>query len=263
MNTAALVRRVGGTGRPVDTVAFGRAPVRVARSQSRRLLETILAAIRRKHYVAESRVTRALPDRLRRFAELDDAAAVGSRRLEIGSGDRPEPGFIHVDSDRLAHHVEFFAVADRIPLPSQWAAEVRAVHVLEHVHPSRLTVTLAEWHRVLAPGGRVVVHVPDSAALMRAYLEAPIERRWSLVGALLGMYANPEVMRPEDLRHPADHQILFDSELLICMLEEAGFIDVQDVSADVRDVHSEGWASVLPQISIIVSATKTATGSPP
>ena len=53
------------------------------------------------------------------------------------------------------------------------------------------------------------------------------------------------------------------AHILICMLEEAGFIDVQDVSADVRDVHSEGWASVLPQISIIVSATKTATGSPP
>jgi len=36
-----------------------------------------------------------------------------------------------------------------------------ASHVLEHVPYTDLEATLTEWHRVLMPGGKLIVAVPD------------------------------------------------------------------------------------------------------
>jgi hypothetical protein len=100
------------------------------------------------------------------------------------------------------------------------------------------------------------VHVPDSAALMRAYLQSAPERKWSLIGALLGMYANPGVHRPEDLSEPPDHHVLFDARLLRDVLADADFVDIVDRSQNEVDVHTEGWRSLVKQISIIVEARR-------
>jgi hypothetical protein len=97
---------------------------------------------------------------------------------------------------------------------------------------------------------------------MRAYLDAGPATKWSLIGALLGMYANPAVRSPAELVRPADHQVLFDLELLQTVLENAGFADVCDLSTGAADIHTEGWAPLVAQISLIVSASKPPESAP-
>jgi SAM-dependent methyltransferase len=179
------------------------------------------------------------------------------RRVEIGSGFRPQPGYFHIDTDSLAPHVEAFAPAWNLPLPNDWADEILAIHVLEHVHPRRLQQTLSEWHRVLRPGGCVRIHVPDSRALMEAFLQAgDSAQKWPLIGAILGMYASPAVSAPEQLEANADHQVLFDAPLLIDLLRASGFSEVADRTQDMADVHTAGWESLIPRISLVLVATK-------
>ena len=84
---------------------------------------------------------------------LDDPSAVGSTRLEIGGGPHAQRGFLHVDIDPGAHHLEWVAPAWNLPMPDAWATEIVAVHALEHIPPPRLVETLQEWRRVLVPGG--------------------------------------------------------------------------------------------------------------
>jgi predicted SAM-dependent methyltransferase len=117
--------------------------------------------------------------RLRHLAELlarpvrrRRELARGTRRVEVGSGGSPQPGYLHIDLDPGSPHLEYVAPADRLPLPDGWADELLASHVLEHVEPRRLRATLREWRRVLRPGGTVVIHTPDSDRLMRRWLEA-------------------------------------------------------------------------------------------
>ena len=94
----------------------------------------------------------------------------------------------------------------------------------------------------LAPGGVMRVHVPNSPALMDAYLAAEDDsRRWMLSGALLGMYGSPAIRGPEDIPSDADHQILFDRPLLFAALQEAGFVDLEDLTETVSDRHTDGW----------------------
>jgi hypothetical protein len=70
------------------------------------------------------------------------------------------------------------------------------------------------------------------------------------------MYANADVCRPHELTGPPDHHVLFDDELLCEVLAGAGFADIEDRSDREAEAHTEGWAPVVSQISLIFQARK-------
>jgi predicted SAM-dependent methyltransferase len=161
-----------------------------------------------------------------------------------------------VDLDPFAWHVEAVAPAWRLPFPDNWADEIVAVHSLEHVHPRFLLPTLTEWHRVLRPGGRLRVHVPNSPRIMQRFMEAPRDAKWALMGAILGMYCSPDTTTPAHLAWPSDHQILFDTELLRWAMETAGYSDAVDVTSKLADIHTEAWKDLVSDFSLIFEARK-------
>lgn len=236
--------------------------VHPAVQRARRLVKesrgTVGAAIRRaaSRDGFQSGATGALSSHLLRSLDERLMPSPGSRRIEIGSGNRPQPGYIHVDTNRSALHVEFFAQAWDLPFADDWAEELLAIHVLEHIPPRLLAVSLAEWHRVLQPDGQLRVHVPNSPALMRAYLEGRPDHRWSIAGALLGMYCDAAVRRPEEISARPDHHVLFDRDLLSDVLLSAGFVDLEDRSDRETDVHTEAWSPVVRPFSLIFRARK-------
>jgi hypothetical protein len=224
----------------------------------RRIPHWALRSVRRRYYCDGwgSVVVGALPEAVRRATGLDDLEARDSRRIEIGSGDRPQPGYIHVDADRWAWHLEVVAPVWQLPFPDGWAREVLAIHCLEHVHPRRMFATLRECRRVLAEDGTLRVHVPNSPAIMTSFLNATNEQKWSLGPALLGMYISPAATRPEDVPLvPADHQVCFDRPLMRWALAEAGFCNIVDRSDEITDVHTEAWAHLVDRISLVIEAT--------
>jgi SAM-dependent methyltransferase len=228
---------------------------------ARALLRRALVVIRRRYYVDGSAapLIERLPRRWRMRLGLQDGSARGSRRIEIGAGPHPQPGYLHVDVDPHAAHLEARAPAWELPFPGGWATEILSIHQLEHIAPRRLHETLREWYRVLRPGGLVQIHVPNSPALMEAYLAAGSAReKWMLSGALLGMYCGPEVQGPEDLSVPSDHQIFFDRSLLLGSLEQAGFTDLADLTEQVTDRHTASWREVVDRDSIVVQGRRPA-----
>ena len=166
-----------------------------------RALQRATVPVRRRYYLSGrgAAVIERLPRPLRAVAGLDDPGAVRSRRLEIGGGPHAQAGYLHVDIDPGAHHLEWVAPAWDLPLPDGWATDIVAVHALEHVEPPRLLATLEEWRRVLAPAGRVEIHVPNGPELMAAFVESPVEKKWPIMGSILGMYCSPEVRDPRGL----------------------------------------------------------------
>lgn len=193
---------------------------------------------------------------LRAKLGLTDAAALLSRRVEIGGGPRPLPGYIHVDQDRNAAHLESLAPAWRLPFSKDWADEIVAVHALEHVHPQMLLPTLTEWIRVLRPGGLVRIHVPNSSQIMERFISASLPEKWALMGGLLGMYVGPDCVAPEGIPSPSDHQVLFDAEVMRWCLEEVGFHSVTNISEEVSDFHTEAWQPLVRRYSLIFEGQK-------
>jgi SAM-dependent methyltransferase len=80
-------------------------------------------------------------------------------RLNLGCGTLPEPGWVNVD---LADCPGVDVVQDLDVAPWPWpdgsVAEIQALDVFEHV--DRPVLFMVECHRVLRPGGQLLIRTP-------------------------------------------------------------------------------------------------------
>lgn len=182
-------------------------------------------------------------------------------RVELGAGQFPTPGYVHVDHDHRARHLEHLAPVWDLPFADQEVDEILAVHTLEHVHPARLGETLAEWHRVLHPGGTLRVHVPNGPAVFDAFCRGSIASKWALMNAFFGYASGPEVTGPEQLAGPRerpDHKVIYDFTLLESVLRQSGFGHIEDLSELTTDRHTEAWRGIVSPMSLVVRARRPA-----
>jgi SAM-dependent methyltransferase len=79
--------------------------------------------------------------------------------LDVGCGINKYPGSIGLDRNPRTR-ADVIANLDHFPFPFRDNSfrEIRAVHVIEHV--SDVIRTMEEFHRLLAPGGRVFIVTP-------------------------------------------------------------------------------------------------------
>lgn len=211
--------------------------------------------VRRAVARGHARWVEILPSSVRRRFELD-GEVVDPLRVEIGAGTHPTPGYVHVDANRRSRHLEHVARAGRLPFADGTVAEILAVHILEHVHPSRVDATLREWRRVLRPGGFVQIHVPNAATVFPAFLNASADQKWTLMVGIFGDTSVPWV--DDDTTLDVDrHQAVYDFGLLEHVLLGAGFDKAEDLSAEITDRHTAGWSDLglVDRISLVVRAT--------
>ncbi|MGL4499622.1 MAG: class I SAM-dependent methyltransferase, partial [Planktothrix sp.] len=84
-------------------------------------------------------------------------------RLHIG-GKEPHPDWKILDIEQRPEVDYVGDAADLSQFETDSIAAIYASHVLEHFHyglNNELINTLKEWHRVLKPGGKLLVSVPD------------------------------------------------------------------------------------------------------
>lgn len=145
-------------------------------------------------------------------------------RLEIGAGNALEAGWLPWD-------IKDGNDARSIRYESGTVDEIRAVHVLEHVGYFETLPTLIEWHRVLKPGGRLYVAVPDfekiALAMFNGCDDPNLERY--IVGG-------------QTDKHDF-HFALFWRQKLAFMLEQAGFCSVEKAAAYGTNT-SNHWVSL-------------------
>ena len=199
-----------------------------------------------------------LPPKFRELLGLEGEPGLVS--LEIGSGARPQPGYLHLDEDRASPHLEFVRQASDLPFEDNVLKEILAIHIFEHIHPREAISTLREWWRVLEPRGRVEIHVPNAATMAERFLEGGIETKWALNSAFTGTFpSSPHVDRPEKITgNEVEHKAIYDFPLLEWTLEEAGFVSVADLSATCEDWHTVAWRPIVERLSLIVEAYKPA-----
>jgi predicted SAM-dependent methyltransferase len=87
-------------------------------------------------------------------------------KLEIGSGRRPTPGYIHNDLNAFAD-IDIVGNPWEISLPDNSLEEAIALGVMEHLTYDQFGLTLTNMHRLLKPGGQFYFDVPDIVAWCR------------------------------------------------------------------------------------------------
>jgi predicted SAM-dependent methyltransferase len=93
------------------------------------------------------------------------------RKLEIGSGNRPLPGYEHLDIDPSCPDLQYCSSMDVVPVEDGAFDEIMSVHSIEHIGWRKGLPTLKEWLRVLKVGGKVKIATPNLRWIAKAYLE--------------------------------------------------------------------------------------------
>lgn len=138
-------------------------------------------------------------------------------KLHLGCGRRYIPGFVHVDLMR-APHVDIVGPVQKLPLADATASLIYASHVLEHFGRYEYKEVLAEWFRVLKPGGTLRLAVPDFAACASIYYESGLVDGLSgLVGLIVGGQRDGNDY----------HKMIFDEPFLRRALLSTGFTAVR------------------------------------
>lgn len=166
-------------------------------------------------------------------------------RLNIGCGGRRIPGYTGVDVVKRPA-ADIVAPAGKIPLADGSCEEIMAIHLFEHLLPWEAPDVLKEWHRLLAPGGKLVLEMPDLKKCCENILKilkggVVIAGKHPDQAGMYGLYGDP---RLEDVWML--HRWSYTYQTIKPILEAAGFNKVTEhvtvfhpVGRNLRDFRVE------------------------
>lgn len=135
-------------------------------------------------------------------------------KIEIGSGEYPKEGYIHVDVRSGMPCQEYQANIMELPFEDGVADEIVGVAIIEHLEAEEVPKAMAECRRVLRPGGVLKLYTFNLLDICQQILDGGGENNLvTLVGWLYG--------RP---RYPENrHRTAFTPDMLRQVYEGAGF----------------------------------------
>lgn len=108
-------------------------------------------------------------------------------RLHLGCGRCHIPGYVHIDVKPAPHVAIAADLHDLSFIEDACADLIYASHVLEHFGRWEYQAVLAEWGRILRPGGTLRLAVPDFEVCARLYYEKRLAHGLAdLVGLITG-----------------------------------------------------------------------------
>lgn len=174
------------------------------------------------------------------------------RQLEIGPNKVKLPGFETLDivPGPLVDHV---GDCRKMPFKAGAFDLVYASHVIEHIEWNEVEATIAEWARVLKPGGFLEVHTIDAHRLCKALVELEETGNWTgpenptwlaeltkgdpylfTVGRLLNRAKGGNVHQ--------QHRALITPKYLRRCFERAGLTELQELTReDFRGTRHSAW----------------------
>lgn len=163
-------------------------------------------------------------------------SATPTKKLEIGCGRKDTPGYTRVDANPEIPADWHGDAVGPMPFPDGSFDEIRAVDVLEHISYWQTEQALAEWARLLRPGGKLYVQVPDCGRIISEYVDSSATR-WqermpealqglppivSIAWRILGGHADGAFTLGDDDWRLNAHYAMFDEASIRWYLKRAG-----------------------------------------
>jgi predicted SAM-dependent methyltransferase len=162
-------------------------------------------------------------------------------KLNLASHGDNREGYVNVDFDHPAADLKA-DVTDLFTIEDESVDEILAFHILEHfraghyephlsnpLNPRTVIEALAEWKRVLKPGGRLEIKVPDFEKVIWLFQNFPT---WSRKPG----GNDPFPAYSDWLVSNGQHQCIFDRPTMLSVLRAVGFRDINFVDSSPEAV---------------------------
>jgi predicted SAM-dependent methyltransferase len=148
-------------------------------------------------------------------------------QLHLGCGDRHFERYINIDR-RKTRATDLVCDIRKLPYPDNSVKLIETYHAIEHLPRHDLPKALKEWHRILMPGGKLIIECPNFDEIVKRYLEG--EEEW--LDGIFGFQ-----------RFPGDvHLFGYNFKRLENLLEEASFMNIQ--RREPQDYHAKEWPCI-------------------
>lgn len=145
-------------------------------------------------------------------------------RLHLGCGWKHFDGYVNVDL-WITDATDIISDITSLPWPDNAANIVESYHVIEHISHKKIKKTLTDWHRVLKPGGKLILECPHFDVAIQEYLSGDESRLLNIFGRQ---------------RSEGDaHLYGFNPERLMRLLEEVGFKEIQEAPPQSSQILDE------------------------
>ena len=147
-------------------------------------------------------------------------------RVNLGCGPLREPGEIGVDLDPNATGCDVAANLLALPFADGSVEQARLSHVLEHFPYRMAPSVLLEVARILKPGGKVLVGVPDMLGTCRAWIETHEATEATKAARLASKAIAMRHIYGGQFHDGQEHLAGWDAETLEDLLDACGFVEV-------------------------------------
>ena len=154
-------------------------------------------------------------------------------KLNLGSGGISYPGYLSVDMHDPRSHIHMDIT--KLDFDDNSVTEILASHVFEHLNPYHSIDILKNWLRVLKPGGKLIMEMPNIEALCRKFVTANKAERYGILNAVYGSVNTTDIGGPDNITSP--HLFGWWPESLYDHMAEAGFTDI--IFMDEKIPHPE------------------------
>jgi FkbM family methyltransferase len=144
-------------------------------------------------------------------------------KLNLGAGGITYPGYLSVDLHD--HRAAIMMDITKLDFDDNSVNEILASHVFEHLNPYHSIEILQEWRRVLKPGGKLIMEMPDLEALCKMFVTASTGERYGLTNVIYGSVNTTGVGGPDNITSP--HLFGWWPDSIREHLWNAGYVDIK------------------------------------
>lgn len=150
-------------------------------------------------------------------------------RLNLGCGGIHEKGYLGVDLYDPHAHVQHDITKIHEIFEPGTVAEIMASHVWEHLNPYKAYDTLTNWLRLLKPGGKLAMEMPDIERLCAAFASADKQARYGILNCIYGSIdtVNPSTDGKPTGNITSPHLFGWYPEIVADHLQWAGYVNIR------------------------------------
>lgn len=168
-------------------------------------------------------------------------------KLNLGAGGIEYPGYLSVDmhDSRANVHMDI----TKLDFETDSVSEILASHVFEHLNPYKVMDILQDWLRVLKPGGRLIMEMPNIEELCRRFVTANKAQRYGILNAVYGSVNTTDVGQPSDITSP--HLFGWWPESLFDHMYGAGFREIQFMDEKIPHPESNFRVEAIKPLAVV------------